>query len=54
MRLFPVCTHTRVHDKGWENAKNASGRSAPHPKGDASFAQGWEDGVDYSRSRKPR
>ncbi len=39
---------------GCENAKNASGRSAQHPKGDASFVQGWQDGVDYCRPRKPR
>jgi hypothetical protein len=39
---------------GCENAKDASGRSAPRPKGDESFVQGWQDGVDYCRSRKPR
>lgn len=39
---------------GCEKAKDASGRSAERPKGDASFAQGWQDGVDYCRSRKPR
>lgn len=39
---------------GCENAKNASDRSAQHPKGDASFVQGWQDGLDYCSSRKPR
>ena len=39
---------------GCENARDASGRSAQRPKGDASFVQGWHDGIDYCRSRKPR
>jgi hypothetical protein len=39
---------------GCENAKDASGGSAQRPKGDASFVQGWQDGADYCRSRKPR
>jgi hypothetical protein len=39
---------------GCENAKDASSRSPQRPKGDASFVQGWQDGVDYCRSRKPR
>jgi hypothetical protein len=39
---------------GCENAKDVSGRTAPRPKGDASFVQGWQDGIDYCRSRKPR
>ena len=39
---------------GCENAKDASSRSAQHPKGDASFVQGWQDGVDYCRPRKRR
>jgi hypothetical protein len=39
---------------GCENAKDAPGRTAPRPKGEASFVQGWQDGVDYCRSRKPR
>jgi hypothetical protein len=39
---------------GCESAKNPSSRSAQHPKGDSSFVQGWQDGVDYCRSRKPR
>jgi hypothetical protein len=39
---------------GCENAKDGSGRTAPRPKGDASFVQGWQDGIDYCRSRKPR
>jgi hypothetical protein len=39
---------------GCENAKDGSGRAAPHSKGDASFVQGWQDGFDYCRSRKPR
>jgi hypothetical protein len=39
---------------GCENAKDASSRSAQRPKGEASFVQGWQDGADYCRSRKPR
>jgi hypothetical protein len=39
---------------GCGNAKDASGRSGPRPKGDASFVQGWQDGLDYCRPRKPR
>ena len=39
---------------GCEIVKDASGRAAPRPKGDASFVQGWQDGADYCRSRKPR
>lgn len=39
---------------GCDSAKDLSGRSAPRPKGDASLVQGWQDGVDYCRSRKPR
>jgi hypothetical protein len=39
---------------GCENAKDASARPSQRPKGDASFVQGWEDGADYCRSRKPR
>lgn len=39
---------------GCENAKDASSRPAQRPKGDGSFAQGWQDGVDYCRSRKSR
>jgi hypothetical protein len=46
--------YKRGFGAGCENAKDASGRSAPRPKGDASFVQGWQDGVDYCRSRKPR
>jgi hypothetical protein len=39
---------------GCEKAKDAPGRAATRPKGEASFVQGWQDGVDYCRSRKPR
>lgn len=39
---------------GCEHAKDASGQPTQRPKGDASFVQGWQDGVDYCRSRKPR
>jgi hypothetical protein len=39
---------------GCDSAKDAPGRAAPRPKGEASFVQGWQDGVDYCRSRKPR
>jgi hypothetical protein len=39
---------------GCGDAKDASGRSPPRPKGDASFVQGWQDGIDYCRSRNPR
>jgi hypothetical protein len=39
---------------GCQNAKDASNRSAQRPKGDASFVQGWQDGLDYCRPRKPR
>jgi len=39
---------------GCENVKDASSRPAQRPKGDASFVQGWQDGADYCRSRKPR
>ena len=46
--------YKRGFGAGCDNAKDASGRSALRPKGDASFVQGWQDGVDYCRSRKPR
>ncbi len=39
---------------GCENAKDASARPVQRPKGDASFVQGWQDGADSCRSRKPR
>jgi hypothetical protein len=39
---------------GCESAKDAGGRLPQRPKGDASFVQGWQDGVDYCRPRKPR
>jgi len=39
---------------GCETAKDASGRLTQRPKGDASFVQGWQDGLDYCRPRKPR
>ena len=37
---------------GCDNAKIPG--SVPRPKGDASFVQGWQDGIDYCRARKPR
>lgn len=39
---------------GCASAKNASGCREKHPSKDASFAQGWRDGADYCRARKPR
>jgi hypothetical protein len=39
---------------GCEYAKDTSDRTAQHPRGDASFVQGWQDGLDYCRPRKPR
>jgi hypothetical protein len=45
--------YKRGFGAGCENAKDA-GRSAQRPKGDASFAQGWQDGIDYCRPRKAR
>lgn len=39
---------------GCESAKDASGQSARRPKGEASFVQGWQDGLDYCRPRKAR
>ena len=39
---------------GCESAKNVFGRSAQRPKGDAPYVQGWQDGLDYCSSRKPR
>jgi len=46
--------YKRGFGAGCETTKDTSGRPAPRPKGDASFVQGWQDGVDYCRSRKPR
>ena len=45
--------YKRGFTAGCESAKYASGRTVQRPKGDASFAQGWQDGVDYCRPRKP-
>lgn len=45
--------YKRGFTAGCENAKDASSRATPRPKGDASFAQGWQDGFDYCRPRKP-
>ena len=39
---------------GCASAENASGRREKHPSKDALFAQGWRDGADYCRARKPR
>jgi hypothetical protein len=44
--------YKRGFASGCDSAK-ATG-SGPRPKGDASFVQGWQDGVDYCRARKPR
>lgn len=46
--------YKRGFASGCDSAKEAPSRSAPHPKGEASFVQGWLDGVDYCRLRKPR
>jgi hypothetical protein len=46
--------YKRGFGAGCENAKYASSGAAPRPKGDASFVQGWQDGLDYCRPRKPR
>jgi hypothetical protein len=39
---------------GCENARTASGHPGQGPKTNASFAQGWQDGVDYCSPRKRR
>ena len=39
---------------GCDSAKGASGRAAQRPKGEASFVQGWQDGLDDCRPRKSR
>ena len=46
--------YKRGFSAGCERAKDASGRPAQRPKGDASFVQGWQDGADYCRPGKPR
>jgi len=46
--------YKRGFTAGCEKARSAADRSAQRPKGDASFAQGWQDGVDYCSPRKPR
>jgi len=46
--------YKRGFGAGCETTKDTSGRPAPRPKGDATFVQGWQDGADYCRSRKPR
>jgi hypothetical protein len=46
--------YKRGFGAGCEHARDVSGRSAQRPKGDASFVQGWRDGLDYCRPRKPR
>ena len=35
-------------------ADQRNGVRGRHPKGNASFVQGWRDGADYCRSRPPR
>jgi len=45
--------YKRGFTAGCENAKVAAVLSARRPKGDAPFVQGWQDGLDYCRSRKP-
>jgi hypothetical protein len=46
--------YKRGFTAGCDDARNASGRAAQRPKGDASFAQGWQDGLDYCSPRKAR
>jgi len=46
--------YKRGFGAGCESAKDASGLSARRPKGDASFVQGWQDGLDYCRPKKAR
>lgn len=46
--------YKRGFTAGCENAKDASGRLPQRPKGEPSFVQGWQDGLDYCRPRKPR
>jgi hypothetical protein len=45
--------YKRGFGAGCETTKDA-GPPAQRPKGDASFVQGWQDGVDYCRPRKAR
>lgn len=44
--------YKRGFGAGCEAARDA--RAAQRPKGDASFVQGWRDGVDYCSPRRPR
>jgi hypothetical protein len=46
--------YKRGFTAGCGNVKDASGLAAQRPKGDASFVQGWQDGVDYCRPKKAR
>jgi hypothetical protein len=46
--------YKRGFTTGCDDARYASGRAAQRPKGDASFAQGWQDGLDYCSPRKAR
>jgi len=46
--------YKRGFTAGCESAKDAAARSPLRPKGDGSFVQGWQDGLDYCRPRKPR
>jgi len=46
--------YKRGFTAGCEKARSSADGSAQRPKGDASFAQGWQDGVDYCSPRKPR
>lgn len=45
--------YKRGFGAGCEHARDA-GRPPQRPKGDASFAQGWQDGIDYCSPRKAR
>jgi hypothetical protein len=46
--------YKRGFTAGCESAKDTPAGSAQRPKGEASFVQGWQDGLDYCRPRKPR
>lgn len=46
--------YKRGFGAGCESAKYAGGGATPRPKGDASYVQGWQDGLDYCRPRIPR
>lgn len=44
--------YKRGFSAGCKKARDASGRAAQRPKGEASFVQGWQDGLDYCRPRR--